>query len=436
MRHPNGFTRRELLKQGTAAAMAAPALLASSARAAPIRSSANEQIGIGIIGPGRQGMDLLKQVGKMGRIVAVADVNVPRAESCAQQHSARAFHDYRGLLDLKEVEAVIVATPDHWRVLCCVHAAQAGKDIFAEKCLTLTIREGRVLADAVRRYRRVFQTGSQQRSMAPNRLGCELVRNGRIGKVHTVIGHNYPSPWEARLPAQPIPAGLDWDRWCGPVDPIDFHNDIYAPRANPGWLSLRPFGGGEMTGWGSHGLDQVQWALGMDDSGPVEIWVEGEKLDPPVYTEPATREAGDARCSRPLIFYSYANDTVLKLDNGPNGGAIFIGEHGRITINRNRLSSDPPELAAEAVEEAAAQPYKNDGHMRDWIDGIKSRRPCAADVEIGHRSATVCHLGNIARWLHRSLKWDPEREVFIGDDEANTYLDRPRRRGYELPSVV
>jgi predicted dehydrogenase len=272
--------------------------------------------------------------------------------------------------------------------------------------------------------------------MAANRLGCELVRNGRIGRVRTVVGANYPSPWECGLPAKPMLPGLDWDMWCGPVEPVPFHNDLYAPRANPGWLSFRRFSGGEMTGWGSHGLDQIQWALGMDESGPVEIWVEGGKYDPPVYTEPASRDRGNTRCSRPMIHYRYTDGTKVRLDNGPGGGAIFLGEKGRITIDRGRVESDPVEIAREPIKESDIHLYKSDDHMRNWIDCIRSRKRCAADVEIGHRSATVCHLGNIARWTGRRLEWDPKKETFVGDKEADTYLDRPRRKGYELPDRI
>ncbi len=437
MSHSNALSRREMLLRGAgaAAAVGLPAWAAPRVLGAPARLGANESIGIGIIGPGRQGSGLLAAASKLGRVVAAADVNLPRAQSCADQYKAKAFQDYRKLLESKDVDAVIVATPDHWRVLCCIHAAQAGKDMYAEKCLTLTIHEGRVLVNAVRKHQRVFQTGSQQRSMAANRLGCELIRNGRIGKVHTIIGANYPSPWECRLPAQPIPAGLDWDAWCGPMEPAAFNQDLYTPRANPGWLSSRTFSGGEMTGWGSHGLDQVQWAMGMDESGPVEVWVEGDKFDPPIYTQPTPRGPAEAKCSRPIISYRYADGTVLKLDNGPGGGAIFIGDKGKITIDRARVSSDPPELVKQAIKDGEVHLYKSDDHMRNWLDCIKSRKACAADVETGHRSATVCHLGNIARWLNRKLQWDPKKEVFVGDAQANAYLDRARRKGYELPEV-
>ncbi|MBP7934307.1 MAG: Gfo/Idh/MocA family oxidoreductase [Phycisphaerae bacterium] len=433
------ISRREVLTGGAAVAAGAigfPTIIPSHVLAAPGREGANDRIGIGIIGPGRQGSAVLADAAKRGRVVAVADVNLPRAQACASKHNAKAFQDYRKMLELKEVDAVIVATPDHWRVLCCIHAAQAGKDMYAEKCLTLTIREGRVLVDAIRKYKRVFQTGSQQRSMAANRLGCELVRNGHIGKVHTVIGANYPSPWECAMRAKPILEGLDWDTWCGPVEPVPFHNDLYAPRANPGWLSFRQFSGGEMTGWGSHGLDQIQWALGMDESGPVEVWVEGPKFDPPTYTDAGPRAVGEARCKQPMIFYRYENGTVVRLDNGPEGGAVFIGDRGKITIDRAKVKSDPVEIVKEPAKENELHLYRSDDHMRNWFECMKSRRPCVADVETGHRSSTVCHLGNIARWLNRKLKWDPARETFAGDEEANAYLDRKRRQGYELPEKV
>jgi predicted dehydrogenase len=436
MSQASQLSRRELLKRGSAAAAAA-GLLGTRVWAAPAKLGANEQIRVAIIGPGRQGSGDLQQAANHGaRVVAVADVNLPRAQACADKYKARAFQDYRKLLELKDVDAVIVATPDHWRVLCCVHAAQAGKDMYAEKCLTLTIHEGRVLANAVKKYKPVFQTGSQQRSMPANRLGCELVRNGRIGKVHTVLGANYPTSWECRIAGQPIPNGLDWDRWCGPVEPIAFHNDIYTPRAQPGWMSFRPFSGGEMTNWGSHGLDQIQWALGMDESGPVEIWVEGEKFDPPTFTEPGPAAPGEKRCNHPIIHYRYANGTVVKLSGGPMGGGIFIGDKGKITIDRAKLVSDPPEIAKEAIKDSDIHLYKSDDHMGNWLECIKTRKLCVAGVEAGHRSASVAHLGNIARRLGRKLQWDPKKERFVGDKEADTYLDRPRRKGYELPDRV
>jgi predicted dehydrogenase len=263
-----------------------------------------------------------------------------------------------------------------------------------------------------------------------------LVRSGRIGKVKKVIGHNYPSPWECGLPAQPVPDGLDWDLWCGPVPVVPYHEDLCTPRAKPGWISFRSFSGGEMTGWGAHGLDQIQWALGMDESGPVELWTEGPKFDPPTYTQPESRSRGEKRCGTPKVFFRYAGDVVVELGNGPAGGAVFVGEKGTITIDRGRCSSDPPEIAKEPIREGEVRLARSDNHVQNWLDCIKSRQQPVADVEIGHRSATLCHLGNIARWAGRRLRWDPAKEVFPDDADANAWLDRPRRKPYELPETI
>jgi predicted dehydrogenase len=416
--------------------VAAPLIIPRGVLAAEDQPGANGRIGLGGIGIGRQGSGVLRNARSHGRVVAIADVNLPRAQQQAERYKAKAYQDYRKLLDHKDIEAIVTATPDHWRALVCIHACQAGKDIYAEKPMTLTIREGRLMVQAVRKYGRVFQTGSQQRSQAQNRYGCELVRNGRIGKIHTVIGHNYPSPWECGLPGQPVPQGLDWDMWCGPAEVVPFHPDLYAPRAKPGWISFRPYSGGEMTGWGAHGLDQVQWALGMDDTGPVEVWTEGPKFNPPTYTEPESRARGDKVCSVPMIFYRYANGVTFKLDNGNPGGAIFLGEEGKIEIFRGRVVSNPPEVVKQPIKDSEIRLYRSDNHVQNWLDCIRSREKPVADVEIGHRSTTIAHLGNIARWLGRRLEWDPQKEIFPGDDEANGYLDRPGRKGYELPDPV
>jgi predicted dehydrogenase len=431
-------TRRRFLQAslGLCATSVAPLIIPRHVLGTETTPSANERIGIGGIGIGRRGLQLFEEVPSLGRIVAIADVNLPRAEKTAEPHKAVAYQDYRKLLERKDVDAIITATPDHWRAIVCIHACQAGKDVYAEKPMSHTILEGRKMVEAVRKYGRVFQTGSQQRSMAANRLGCELVRNGRIGKVHTVIAANYPSPWECAFPGQPVPAGLDWDMWCGPTEPVPYHIDLYTPRANPGWISFRPYSGGEMTGWGAHGLDQIQWALGTDDTGPVEIWTEGEKFSPPTYTQPESRARGEKICSQPKVFFKYANGVVVKFDNGPPGGAIFIGDKGRITIDRAKFSVEPKELGEPPYDDFTIRLYVSNNHMLNWLECIKTRQKPVADVEIGHRSTTLCHLGNIARWVGRPLKWDPVKEQFIGDDEANSHLDRPRRKPYVLPEQV
>ncbi|HJN09874.1 MAG TPA: Gfo/Idh/MocA family oxidoreductase [Pirellulaceae bacterium] len=432
------LSRRQFI-QGSAAIVGAPYIIPSGVLAADGRPGANDKIRVAGIGIGRQGSGLMGQLAGQPdvQIVGIADVNLPRAEANTKKFGGQfACQDYRRILDRKDVDAIVTATPDHWRALVSIHAAQAGKDIYAEKPMTLTILEGRRMAQAAHQYERVFQTGSQQRSQAANRYGCELVRNGRIGKITKVVGFNYPSPWNCQLPAQTVPDGLDWDMWCGPTELVPYNNDIYNPRAQPGWISFRPYSGGEMTGWGAHGIDQIQWALGMDESGPTDIWVEGTAFDPPTYTESTGRGPGEKRCAQPTIHYRYANGVELILDNGNPGGGIFHGEQGKIEIFRGRVTSNPAEIVKQPIRDDEIHLYKSDDHMRNWLDCIKSRKRCIADVEIGHRSTTVCHLGNIARWLGRPLKWDPVKETFPGDKQANALIDRQRRKGYELPEVV
>lgn len=434
----SGLSRRNFIQRSAlfAAGAALPQILPSGVLAAAGRPGANDRIGIGFIGIGRQASGLLQHLLQLtgARFVAVADVNLNRAREAAAKHDAVALQDYRRLLERKDVDAVITATPEHWRLLICVESCQAGKDVYAEKPLTLTIREGRLMVQAARKYKRVFQVGSQQRSMWQNYAGCNLIRSGGLGKISKVIAHNYPSPWECKLPAQPIPDGLDWDMWCGPVQPVPYHQDLYLPRANPGWLSFRPFAGGEMTGWGAHGFDQVQWALGMDESGPVEVWTEGPKFDPPTYDKPEGKERGDKICAASKVFFRYANGVVMEPGNANMGGAIFVGDKGTVTINRGICESDPDELAIDMLRKRPAD--FNDNHLRNWLDCIKSRTKPVADVETGHRSATVCHLGNIARWTGRKLQWDPVKEQFVGDKEADQHLDRERRKPWVAPEKI
>jgi predicted dehydrogenase len=454
--------RRRFLGRSLAAATAAvamPMFIASGHAAAP-----NDQIGVGIIGCGRRNGQLAIGKGGQGvppphaRIVAVADLNLKRANEWAKNYRCQAFQDFRALLDRKEVDVVIYATPEHWHYLPCIHSCQAGKDMYGEQPLSHTIREGRVMIQAVRKYRRVFQVGEMQRSHPATRKAVELIRNGRIGKLQAIVGYNYPSAWECDFPAQPIPEWLDWDRWCGPNEVVPYHTDLYLSRipyereppyytypaekcaVGPGWMSFRPYSGGELPNWGCHGLSMVHWALDMDLSGPVEIWVDpAEKMETVVYRVPEKRDRGDAACSKSAIHYKYANGVVLSLtSNDPKlgGGATFIGDKGRITIFREGYECDPVGLDQDPLPPGAARVYQSDNHMENFFACVSSRKDPIMSVEAGHSVATLCHLGNIARRLGRRLKWDPQREIFPGDDEANQYVDCPKRKGYELPETV
>lgn len=423
-------TRRQFL-QTTGAAAAAfgfPQIIPRSALAAPGRPGANDRIGIGAIGVGGRGTLLLQQLPADGQIVALAECNTPRAEAFKAKAKGEwpVLQDYRQLLDRKDIDAVVVATGEFQRVLPCIHACQAGKDIYAEKPLTLYVREGRVLVDAVRQTKRIFQVGTQQRSMAMNRIACELVRSGGLGKVLEVRAINYAgaeaSPAEA-FPAEPIPPGLDWNMWLNQAAERPFNSKWM------GWMRWRDFAGGEMTNWGAHGVDQIQWALGMDGTGPVELT--------PVTPGPNGQ-----------VTAKYSNGVEVKFmiepGHGPMGGAVFVCERGKFEINRNKFTSNPPEIAAELLKQVDVTEeerkwsdslalWQARWHMQNWLDCLRTRELPVADVEIGHRSITVCHLVNLTRALGRPLRWDPAAEQFAGDDEANQLLDRPRRAGFELP---
>jgi predicted dehydrogenase len=432
----------------TAAAAAtgllAPSILPSGVLAAAGQPGANDRIGIGVIGIGRQANDLLRNLltQKEARYVAVADVNLTRARESAAKNGAEVFfQDFRKLLERKNVDAIVTATPEHWRSNICIPACQAGKDVYAEKPMSLTIREGRLMVEAARKYQRVFQVGSQQRSDWLDQEACKFVRTGGLGKIRKVYAWNYPSPWHCGLPAEPVPAELDWDFWCGPTEPVPYNKDLYLPRARPGWLSFQPYSGGEMTGWGAHGFDMLQWALGVHESGPIEIWTEGPKFNPPRYTAAEAKDRGDKLCGEPKVFFRYPGDIVMEMtdqtpwgEKPPMGGGIIVGEKGRLLIDRGRISSEPEDIALGIMKQRP-RGY-NANHIANWLSCVRSRAHPIADVEIGHRSASVCHLGNIARWAGRKLQWDPVKEVFPEDAAANAHLDRARRKPWELPKTV
>jgi predicted dehydrogenase len=425
MSHSQRISRRRFFRHTAASAVAgvaAPYVIPSGVLAAPGRPGANDRVIVGFIGTGGRARQLMDQMPEAGQIVAISDCYVKRMEETLAQKKAswKTYQDYRKMFDAEKLDAVVVATPDHGRALPCIRACQAGLDIFAEKPLTLTVAEGRIVVNAARKYKRVFQVGSQQRTMEMNRYACELVRTGGLGKIQSVIGANYPGPKRYQgLPEEPIPEGNDWDTWCGQTPLVPFNSKLQFA-----WMQWRTYSGGEMTNWGAHGVDQIQWALGMDGTGPVELW--------PLTPGPSGKVA-----------MRYANGITVNFEASdvPLGGARFIGEKGKITIDRNDFTAEPAELAKNPPERAVRQQWEGPGwisrpHLQNWLDCIKKRAAPNADVEIGHRSISICHLLNIARELGRKLQWDAAKEKFVGDDEANTYLDRPKRKRYELPEKV
>ena len=414
-------TRRKFLKRAAAAstAVALPMYVPGRVLGLDGTTSSNEQVLIGVIGTGGRARQLMDQVPEGGRIVAIADCYKLRMDETLAQKKASwpTYADYRQMLDKEKLDAVIVATPDHVRTLPCIHAVEAGLDVYAEKPLTAYIREGRVLVDAVRKHGRILKVGSQQRTMEINEFCCRYVREGKIGKLKKVQAHNYTGPNKYHpLPEEPIPEGDDWSAWCGPTELRPFNNQLQF-----GWMSWWDYSGGEMTNWGAHGLDQIQWALGKSLTGPTELW----PLDP----------IGSGKVA---MKYADGIEVSFELPNGPMGGGVFIGEDCKMEINRNLFRTNPPDYVKDAPAPAVQEKWEGDGwiarpHLQNWLDCIKSRELPNADVEIGHRSVSVCHLLNITRELGRKLKWNPDVEQFVDDDEANKLVDRPRRKGFELP---
>lgn len=397
---------------------------------AAARIGPNDRIRLGFIGLGGRARWLLANEQFPGaEIVAVADCYLPRCYEAARirpdGEKWRKYHDYRSMFDYEKLDAVFVETTTHARALIAIHAMEAGLDVYAEKPLTLTVAEGRVLVNAARRWGRVLTTGTQQRSLPANVHASKLVRQGAIGRVREVMVCNFEAGkrWSPQ-PGEPVPEGLNWDQWCNQTELRPYHSELQKRWA---WYTDYDGGGQSwgVTGWGAHSLDQVQCALGTDDTGPVEIAPEGPGL--------AAR-----------VTMRYASGTLVKLwgerRDHADLGAIFAGEKGRIEIKRGSFTVEPRDLAEklmkDAPEETPEGPGENRFHIANFFHAIRTRRNPNADVEIGHRASTVCHLVNIARDLGRTLKWDPVAEKFAGDPEANQMLARPRRRGYELPHIA
>ncbi len=421
------FTRRRFLAASAAAAVAAPTILSSRAWGAEAPS---ERINLGFIGVGTMGR------GHLGRFLGTADVQVlavcdvvrERTEDARQMVDTRyaearksgayrgcdAYADFRELLARDDIDAVVIATPDHWHAIPAILAARAKKDIYCEKPLTHNVVEGRKLVQAVAEHGVIFQTGSQQRSEFGGkfRTAVDLVRNGRIGRV-TAVSVGVGGPAVAfDLAAQDGPEGTDWNTWLGPA-PERPYNDVLCPRGIhrhfPAWRAYREYAGGALADMGAHHFDIAQWALGMDDSGPV-------KIEPP-----AEGNSG--------LKYTYANGVVMT--HGGPSGCTFTGEKGTIYVDRGALTSDPGTILSEPLAEDAPRVYHSDNHHRNWLDCIRSREQPICTAEIGHRSASICHLGNIGYWLRRTLTWDPAAERFT-DEEANSFLWREPRKEWDV----
>lgn len=428
------ISRRAILR-GAAAAVAAPYIVPASALGRNGWKPPSERITVGFIGIGNMGGGHLGGFldDKQLQVLAVCDVDAVKRGNARKRTEDKyaadrqagtykgcdEYNEYEKLLERADIDAVLVAVPDHWHAIIAIAACRAGKDVYCEKPLSLTIAEAWAMRDAARRYGRVFQTGSQQRSASNFRVACELVQSGRIGKLVKVnVGVGGPSR-EKYLPAQPVREGLDWERWLGPAPWQPYNEERCSGSYSGGWRHIRDYSGGMMTDWGAHHLDIAQWGLGMDGNGPVEIT--------PLMPIP---DIGGPRDKEGLV-YKYANGVPV-YHGGEANGVLFTGTEGKVEVNRGHLRSWPDDIIREPLGANDVRLYESPGHRQDWINCIRSRKRPICDVEVGASSVTVCHLGNIAYWLGRSIKWDPARHQIVGDEEANRWVDRPKRGHWRI----
>lgn len=406
------------------------------------KNSPSSKINLGCIGVGRMGSGDLREI--LGfddvRVVAVCDLDqwrLQNAKERVEQHYREkqgdtkyvcdTYQDFRKLLARDDIDAMMICTADHWHALPAVEAAKAGKDIFLQKPLTLTIPEGRILSDTVRNYNRIFQVGSQQRSDSRFRFAAELVRNGRIGKLHTVkIGFG-EDPFTGVHPVKPVPKELDYNFWLGPTPRADYIEERVHPQksySRPGWLRTDAYCCGMITGWGSHHLDSAHWGMDTEYGGPLEIEGHAE------YSRGGTWDVHGAF----RLEYRYPNDVrMIVTPNDVNRqGVLFEGTRGWVYVRRGAIDAEPKWLLKEKIAPDEIHLYRSNNHKRNWIDCMKTRRQTIAPVEIGHRSASACILGYLSMKLNRKLRWDAENEKFIGDQAANRALRREYRSPWKI----
>lgn len=431
------FSRRRMLKNASAMALAAglpgwyaEQVLDAAEPAAP--TSANDRPNVALIGCGGRGRGDAKDASKFGNIVALCDVDDRHAKGAAVDHpGAKTYHDFRQVLERDDIHVIITGTPDHWHTPVNLAALKAGKDVYTEKPMTLTIDEGHHIVEAVKANNRVLQVGSQQRSDAKFRLACELVQNGRIGKltdVQVVIpaGHR-----EGPFPTEPVPEGLDWQFWQGQAPEHEYNGH----RTHTTFRFWYDYSGGTLTDWGAHHNDIARWGIGQD--GPIAV--EAKALSEPI-------AGGYTAIADYAVTYTWANgvtSTCLSTradmwtgahvkgsaPDALHNGVTFKGTDGWIFVTRGSIKASKEELLKEPLPSSAVRLYESNNHMANFFDCIRTRKSTAASAEIGHRSVSVCHLGNISLRLGgRKLQWDPAKQQFENDAEANKMLSREPRK--------
>jgi predicted dehydrogenase len=412
MKVEKGRLSRRRFLGGVGMGFAVPTLIASRAVGGAEQRPPSERVVAALVGCGGRGMALLSiHDDPRCAVAAVCDVDFQRL-AAARDRIGRCdgYQDFRRILDRQDIDAVLIGTPDHWHAAITIMACQAGKDVYCEKPLCRTVAEGRKMVEAARRYGRVVQMGTQYRSIARSRQACEWVRNGRLGKVHTVRMSHPNNPVHPCQPPVPVPPHLDWDLWLGPAPWAAYH----PARCHFTFRYFDDYGGGAIADNGVHMFSVVSWALGADRTGPVSIEASGVQRPNNLYDVPVEMR----------VRYEFVDPPCTVLWEQPGGGGLnldFVGDQAtlsgfwdfRITKGQADLSpTRPSELRLE----------QSDSHSDNWLQCIATRRLPVMDVEIGHRVTCWSHLGNIAYRLRRKLRWDPAAEHFLDDPEANRML--------------
>ena len=431
MTHSESKITRRRFVAGAAATVAAPTMLTGRSWAQGT-TVANEQLGVAWIGAGKRGRTVIQNYflkNPLFRVVGIAEVDQSRLDYNAafinrinRNNDCVRTADYRELLELPGVDVAVIATPDHWHTIPAMHAAIAGKHIYCEKPLTLNIRESQLIIQAQKQNNVTFQTGSQQRTEYGEKFitACEYVLNGRLGKCELAeCGCGNPSV-PCDLPGEEMEPGLDWDRWLGPA-PERPYNSVLSPRGVhkhfPGWRSYEEYAGGGLADFGAHFFDIAQWGLGKDRESPV-------KVVPPE----------DPKANRGVQMVYADGKRIVHVPG--EASTRFVGERGSIYVTRDKIESEPASILEEPLTDSDTRLPRPGNHGKDFADCIGTDRQPVCDVEVGSRSATLCHLANIAYDVKEELTFDPDNWRFVGSEAANARLDYAQRReGYELPEI-
>jgi predicted dehydrogenase len=435
--------RREFLRVSAASPLLLPLITPAGRTMADETRAKNDRPRLALIGAGGQGQGDARGASHFGDFLAICDVDKGHAEHARDDKNigkgkADVYEDYRKVLDRNDIDAVLIATPDHWHTKICIDAMKAGKDIYCEKPLTLTIDEGKKLCQVAKQTGRVVQVGSQQRS-DHNRvflLAVAMVRSGRIGKIKKVTAAIGGGPAGGPFRKEDPPAGLNWDMWLGQAPKVDY----IKQRCHSEFRWWYEYSGGKLTDWGAHHVDIGQWGIGMEDSGPTTIEVVKGVLPVDFKDGYPTVDDRYNTTTAFLVKATFSNEVVLNIRDDTENGVTFEGTNGRIFVTRDRIDLSGGSVDAlyknpvpESLLVELRKGKRVDGHMANFFECARDRSVPVSDVWSHHRALTTCHLANIAiRLGGRKLTWDPAKEEIVGDSEANAWQTRPQRTGYEI----